>query len=533
MTMAEQARQRTTTCTTEGGEQQSKDNDIGGVAALDEIRQCRGRGLVLIEQGLACEEATPSDQRDIRPNPVAKSLYKLGIDQVSTALAKLHMTNNSRGGGSDPQGSRHPDLERDLIRCMAQAQDRLDVLEAAAAAAAVSTSSEASSLSDSSPPPPMRTTTGLSNMNYVADFARPTVASSLKSTCRPTMDPNPPSPRSTPDASVRSVSSSRSSGKLSSSKKIKKPEMFMSELEKFLSHCIVKKAERTTFSDVVGQEKAKGALNEMVVLPAQRPELFRGLRTPARGLLLFGPPGNGKTLLVKGLAGELKGTTLFTVTASSLTSKFVGEGEKLVRTLFDMATARAPAIIFIDEVDSILCCRKDSDHEASRRLKTEFFAAFDGMSNGGSRDDQQQQRVLVIGATNRPQELDDAALRRFTKRIYIPMPDLAAREMLIIKLLSDHGDPLSAEEVRQVARMTEGYSNSDLTNLAREAALGPLRDCTTSSRTSTDIRSVKADEIRAISMADFVKALSRVRTSVSLNLLSSFNAWNQRYGDVS
>ena len=89
--------------------------------------------------------------------------------------------------------------------------------------------------------------------------------------------------------------------------------------------------------------------------------------------------------------------------------------------------------LYLDEVDSILCCRKDSDHEASRRLKTEFFAAFDGMSNGGSRDDQQQQRVLVIGATNRPQELDDAALRRFTKRIYIPMPDLAAREMLISK----------------------------------------------------------------------------------------------------
>ena len=128
---------------------------------------------------------------------------QLGIDQVSTALAKLHMTNNSRGGGSDPQGSRHPDLERDLIRCMAQAQDRLDVLEAAAAAAAVSTSSsEASSVSDSSPPPPpTRTTTGLSNSNYVADFARPTVASSLKSTCRPTMDPNPPSPRSTPGKS--------------------------------------------------------------------------------------------------------------------------------------------------------------------------------------------------------------------------------------------------------------------------------------------------------------------------------------------
>ena len=98
----------------------------------------------------------------------------------------------------------------------------------------------------------------------------------------------------------------------------------------------------------------------------QRPELFRGLRTPARGLLLFGPPGNGKTLLVKGLAGELKGTTLFTVTASSLTSKFVGEGEKLVRTLFDMATARAPAIIFIGETSPVLS-------KMTRRAKVKIF----------------------------------------------------------------------------------------------------------------------------------------------------------------
>ena len=99
----------------------------------------------------------------------------------------------------------------------------------------------------------------------------------------------------------------------------------------------------------------------------QRPELFRGLRTPARGLLLFGPPGNGKTLLVKGLAGELKGTTLFTVTASSLTSKFVGEGEKLVRTLFDMATARAPAIIFIGEIVSPVLSKM------TRRAKVKIF----------------------------------------------------------------------------------------------------------------------------------------------------------------
>jgi len=310
----------------------------------------------------------------------------------------------------------------------------------------------------------------------------------------------------------------------------------MSELEKFLSHTIIKKSDRITFGDVIGQEKAKGALNEMVVLPAQRPELFCGLRTPARGLLLFGPPGNGKTMLVKGLAGELKGTTLFSVTASSLTSKFVGDGEKLVKTLFDMARVRAPAIIFIDEVDSILCARKDSDHEASRRLKTEFFAAFDGIQPTSNIN--KSSRVLVIGATNRPQELDDAALRRFTKRIYIPMPDQMARQLLLIKLLSEHGDPLTAKEIGQVASRTAGYSNSDLTNLAREAALGPLRDCSRTTpgkggaAAAPDILEVKVDDIRPIALTDFLKAMSSVRTSVSYDLLKSFNQWNITYGDV-
>uniref|UniRef100_A0A673FZ32 Fidgetin-like protein 1 n=1 Tax=Sinocyclocheilus rhinocerous TaxID=307959 RepID=A0A673FZ32_9TELE len=288
-----------------------------------------------------------------------------------------------------------------------------------------------------------------------------------------------------------------------------------SKLANLILNEIVESGAAVQFDDIAGQDLAKQALQEIVILPALRPELFTGLRAPARGLLLFGPPGNGKTMLAKAVAME-SNATFFNISAASLTSKYVGEGEKLVRALFAVARELQPSIIFIDEIDSLLCERREGEHDASRRLKTEFLIEFDGVQSGGD------ERVLVMGATNRPQELDEAVLRRFAKRIYVALPTEETRLKLLKNLLSKHRNTLSQKELSQLARMTEGYSGSDLTSLAKDAALGPIR--------GTFIR--HADIMRDIRFSDFVDSLKRIKRSVSPQTLDQYVRWNRQYGDT-
>ncbi|XP_022599490.1 fidgetin-like protein 1 [Seriola dumerili] len=272
------------------------------------------------------------------------------------------------------------------------------------------------------------------------------------------------------------------------------------------------------WDDIAGLEFAKTTIKEIVVWPMLRPDIFTGLRGPPKGILLFGPPGTGKTLIGKCIACQ-SGATFFSISASSLTSKWVGEGEKMVRALFAIARCHQPAVIFIDEIDSLLSQRTDGEHDSSRRIKTEFLVQLDGAATAA------EDRILVVGATNRPQEIDEAARRRLAKRLYIPLPEAAARQQIVTNLMTREKNQLREQELESVVAATEGFSGADMTQLCREAALGPIRSIQLS-----DIATITADQVRPILYCDFQEALKTVRPSVSSKDLELYEEWNSTFG---
>jgi ATP-dependent 26S proteasome regulatory subunit len=273
------------------------------------------------------------------------------------------------------------------------------------------------------------------------------------------------------------------------------------------------------WDDIIGLDFAKQTLQETVILPHQRPELFKGIRAPPKGLLLFGPPGNGKTMIAKAIASEFN-ATFFCISAASLVSKMLGDSERLMRALFQAARERQPAIIFIDEIDSILSARSAQENDGIQRLKTEFFVQMDGVVSDA------EEKVLVMGATNRPAAIDPAARRRLVKRIYVPLPDKEAREALITKSLKDVPTAISAEELSRIATRTDGYSGFDISSLCREAALGPIREL------GAKIKDVKAEDVRPVSFRDFREAIRVIRPSVSADSLHYYEQWDKEFGSA-
>jgi len=238
-----------------------------------------------------------------------------------------------------------------------------------------------------------------------------------------------------------------------------------------LAGAIVQENPDISWEDVIGLENAKDSLKETVILPTRFPQLFTGKRKPFKGILLFGPPGTGKSYLAKAVATEAD-STFFAVSSADLISKWQGESEKLVRNLFELAreSEGGRAIIFIDEVDSLCGSRSEGESDSMRRVKTEFLVQMDGVgSNSG--------QLLVLGATNIPWELDAAIRRRFEKRVYIPLPEAEARTAMVKLNLGDTPNNLTEEEFDKTGEITEGSSGADIKILVKEALMQPLRRC--------------------------------------------------------
>uniref|UniRef100_A0A0D9WNI6 AAA+ ATPase domain-containing protein n=1 Tax=Leersia perrieri TaxID=77586 RepID=A0A0D9WNI6_9ORYZ len=280
------------------------------------------------------------------------------------------------------------------------------------------------------------------------------------------------------------------------------------------------------FDDIGALEDVKKTLDELVTLPMRRPELFShgNLLRPCKGILLFGPPGTGKTLLAKALATEA-GANFISITGSNLTSKWFGDAEKLTKALFSFASRLAPVIIFVDEVDSLLGARGGAfEHEATRRMRNEFMAAWDGLRS------KENQRILILGATNRPFDLDDAVIRRLPRRIYVDLPNSQNR-MKILKILLAKENLESDFRFDELANATEGYSGSDLKNLCIAAAYRPVHELLEEenkggvSETKTSLRPLKLD--------DFVQAKAKVSPSVAFDATSmnELRKWNEQYGE--
>ncbi|KAG2700573.1 hypothetical protein I3843_06G005100 [Carya illinoinensis] len=300
-----------------------------------------------------------------------------------------------------------------------------------------------------------------------------------------------------------------------------------------------------TFADIGALDETKESLQELVMLPLRRPDLFKGgLLKPCRGILLFGPPGTGKTMLAKAIANEA-GASFINVSMSTITSKWFGEDEKNVRALFTLAAKVSPTIVFVDEVDSMLGQRtRSGEHEAMRKIKNEFMMHWDGLLTKPG------ERILVLAATNRPFDLDEAIIRRFERRIMVGLPSTESREMILRTLLAK--EKVENLEFKELAAMTEGYTGSDLKNLCITAAYRPVRELIqqerlkdmkhkdaegkTSEGTSETKEENEEDRIitlRPLNMEDMRQAKNQVAASFASegSIMSELKQWNDLYGE--
>ncbi len=322
--------------------------------------------------------------------------------------------------------------------------------------------------------------------------------------------------------SVEGLSSPPSSDSVTSTESPRKAEAITEDddedtrrLKDMISDTILSERPNVKMSEVAGLRDAKQAITDAIIAPMKHPELFKGkARQPWRGILFYGPAGCGKTLIAKAVATEVN-ATFFNVSAANIVSKWLGESERLVKTLFELARMSQPAVVFIDELDSIGGARSGDDVGGERRMKTQLLTEMQGLASDA--DD----RITVIGATNLPWEIDFALRSRFEKRIHVPLPDKPARTRIYEIHLEDV--ELAPEvDFGELADLSEGYSGREISVICREAAMEPIRDLQISGRMDSEEEIV---ELRPVSRDDFLRAVENIRPATSPEQLKRYTDW--------
>ena len=294
------------------------------------------------------------------------------------------------------------------------------------------------------------------------------------------------------------------------------------ELLNMISGTIVTESPKVRWIEIAGLENCKQSLREAIVLPMLKPELFTGARKPWSGILLFGPPGCGKTLLAKAAATECN-ATFFSASSADLLSKWLGESEKLIGALFKVARLKAPSLIFMDEIDSIATKRGEgTESGGERRVKTQLLSEIQGLKTTHDKT------LLVLGATNRPWDIDNAMLSRFEKKVYVPLPDLPARAAIFKIHTAGIESALDDEDYIELGARSEGYSGRDIANVCREVIMLPIRELDMSGLLEKSDQEVN---VRDINLNDFKKSLKKVKPMTTDSALKRYDDWKEEFGE--
>lgn len=293
----------------------------------------------------------------------------------------------------------------------------------------------------------------------------------------------------------------------------RKEDLVLTSFEQTIAMEVVSPSEiPVTFNDIGGLDTIIEELRESVIYPLTMPHLYANhssLLTAPSGVLLYGPPGCGKTMLAKALARE-SGACFINLHISTLTEKWYGDSNKLVAAVFSLARKLQPTIVFIDEIDAVLGQRRSGEHEASGMVKAEFMTHWDGLASATV--DGGMQRICILGATNRIQDIDEAILRRMPKKFPVSLPNAAQRRQIFVLTLRDtkidnrasrNGAP--AFDLDALVRVSAGMSGSDIKEACRDAAMVPIRECIKEAKASgrSMNRRIKSDAVRGLQTDDF------------------------------